>query len=66
MQLLVDLGGGGEPVLSQLGQLVLQVRTANGQKEPLALLQDLVQLGLMLCQVGLQTLEDRGEVRRII
>lgn len=45
-------------MFSQLGQLVLQVRAANRQKKPLSLLQDLVQLRLMLCQAGLQTLED--------
>lgn len=53
MQLLVDLGGGREPVIPQLGQLVLQVRTADRQEKPLARLQELVQLRLMLRQAGL-------------
>lgn len=45
-------------MVSQLGQLGLQVGTANRQKKPLALLQDLVELGLMFCQTTFQMLEE--------
>lgn len=56
MQLLVDFSGGEEPVIAQLGQLVLQVGAADRQEKSLALLKNLVQLGLMLCEARLQTL----------
>lgn len=54
-------------MFAQLGQLLLQVRAAHRQKEPLALLQDLIELRLMLRQTSLQPLADRafrGSVQR--
>lgn len=62
MQLLVDFGGRGQPVFTQLSQLVLQVYTANREKKPLAFLQNLIQLGLVLHQTSFQVLVHREAI----
>ena len=56
LQLPGDTGGVPEPVLPQLGQLVLQHRAAHLQQQPLALVQHLVELVLLLRQTALQAL----------